>query len=187
MLRRYFLMLAGAAPLLAACSPTPYANPLSREVRAALRFRRIEVDTGGAAFESARAADYATRLGPELQAQLRQEFSDRIDPAGVTLAVEVQRLNVTSATGTAFGRDQSRLSGAARVLDREGRLLASYPVTVIAGTARGTTVGALASAAVTTAEGFYRTLVADFARTTRTEILGADRLGARLARQVGGG
>ena len=187
MQRRFFLTGAlVVAPLLAACAPTPYANPLGREARAALRFSEVEVTTSGAAFESARAADYASRLGPELRAELRREFSDRLDPGGVRLAIEVQRVNVAGSTGTAFGRDQSRLSGAARVIDREGRLLASYPIAVVAGEARETRLGALAAASVTSADRFYRALLSDFATTTRTEILGADLPGARLLRQVRG-
>lgn len=188
MKRRVFLSGALAAGTLsAACAPTPYANPLGREARAALRFARIEVNTAGTAYESARAADYASGLGPQLQARLRRAFSDRLDPGGVTLAVEIQRLNVAGATGTAFGRDQSRMSGAARVLDREGTLLASYPITVIAGQARSSTVGALASAAVTTADGYYRALLDEFAQNTRIEILGSESFGARTVRQLTGG
>lgn len=188
MTRRFVVLGALAAlPVLAGCAPAPYANPLSREVRAGLRFSDITVSTSGAAFESARAGDYASRLGPELQAQLRRAFSDRLDQDGVTLAVEIQRLNVAGSAGTAFGRDQSRMTGSARVLDREGRLMASYPVTVIAGEARETRLGALAAAAVTSADRYYRTLVADFARTTRSQILGADLPGARLVRQATGG
>lgn len=186
-LHRRGLLLGALAALPLACAPTTRVNPLPREVRAGLRFAQVTVSTDGAAFESSRAADFASRLGPELQAQLRREFSDRLDPSGMTLAVEVQRLNLAGGTGTAFGRDRSRLAGAVRILDRDGRLMASYPVAVSAGEARETTLGALASAAVTSAEGFYRTLIGDFARTTRVEVLGADLPGARLIRQVTAG
>ena len=183
--RRGLLLGALAAlPLAVACAPTTRVNPLPREVRAGLRLAQVSVSTQGAAFESSRAADFASRLGPELQAQLRREFSDRLDPAGMTLAVEVQRFNLAGGTGTAFGRDQSRLTGSVRILERDGRLMASYPVAVIAGEARETRLGALASAAVTTAERFYRTLLSDFSRTTRVEVLGTDLVGARLIRQV---
>ncbi len=188
MQRRFFLSgaLAGL-PMLVACAPTPYTNPIGREARAALRFSEVTVSSSGAAFESARAADYASRLDPELRAALRREFADRMDPAGVPLMVEIQRLNVATGTGTAFGRDQSRLSGQVRVLDRDGRVLGSYGISVVAGEARDSRLGALAAASVSSAERFYRALVNDFAATTRTEILGTELPGARLLRRTTSG
>lgn len=188
MQRRVFLTgaLAGL-PLLAACAPTPYTNPIGREARAALRFSDIVVSTSGAAFESARAADYATRLGPELRAALRREFADRMDPAGVPMFAEIQRLNVATGTGTAFGRDQSRMSGAVRVLDLQGQVLGSYGIAVVAGAARESRLGALAAASLSSAERFYRALIDDFAATARTEILGTELPGARLLRRTTAG
>ncbi len=175
------LLLASA---LSACAPRPYTNPLSREVRKGLTIAEIDVVTTGTAFESVRAADYASRLSPELAGRLRQEFSDRLDPGGVTLSVEIARMNVAGATTTAFGRDQSRLQGTAQIRDREGNVLAVYPIHVVAGGAADTRTGALAQAAVTTADRFYRSLLDDFAKTTREQILGADLPGQRMLRRV---
>ena len=182
--RRYFLTGALAGLPLAACAPTPYSNPIGREARAALRFSDVTVSSSGAAFESARAADYASRVGPELRAALRREFADRMDPAGVPLEVEVQRLNVATGTGTAFGRDRSRLSGTVRVRDAQGRVLGSYAIAVAAGEARESRLGALAAATVSSSERFYRAMVNDFAATTRTEILGSELPGAGLLRRA---
>ncbi len=181
--RRAFMLslLAGA---VAACAPQPGSNPLGREARARLRIARIEVVTTGAAFESTRAAESASRLGPDLRATLRQEFSDRISGDGVTMSVEIARMNLAGSVGTAFGRDRSRLQGTVRLVDDAGRLLATYPVQVEAGTAAETRTGAVARATVTTAEGFYRALLRTFARETRTQILGADLPGQRILRQV---
>ena len=187
MKRRIFLLGTLAAGSLASCAPTPHANPLGREARAALRLGRIEVRTEGAAFESARARSQASQLGPDLEAELRRTFSDRLDPSGATLVVEIQQVNLAGGTRTAFGSDQSRMTGAVRLLGEDGRLRASYPVTVIAGEARETTLGALAAATVGSADRFYRTLLVDFARTTRSQMLGPDLPGARLMRQIGAG
>ena len=187
MKRRVFLITGlMAVPFVMGCTPTPYVGPLGREARATLRLARIDVAAQGTVFESSLAREYASRLGPELQANLRREFADRMDSGGMTVVVEVQRFNLARSLRTTMGRDQSRLSGTARLLERDGTLVASYPVTVIAGEARGTTVGALATAAVTTADGYYRSMLTDFARETRAAILGREGPGARLLRDLSG-
>ena len=184
--RRSLLLMCGAAAM-AACAPQPYTNPLSREMRAGLTFARVDVVTTGTAFDSALAAGYSSRLGPDLTGSLRREFADRLDPAGMTLSVEIARLNVAGSVRTAFGSDQSRLLGTARVIDRNGALLATYPIQVEAGRAAETRTAALARAAVTTADRFYRSLLDDFARATREQILGADLPGQRLLRRATSG
>ncbi len=186
MTRRGVLLSLGAVPL-AACAPRPDPNQLSREARAALRIARINVTTTGATFESARASQAAGDLGPDLQARLRQEFSDRMRPDGVEMSVEIARMNLAGSVRTAFGGDRSRLQGTVRLIDGGGRLLAVYPVEVEAGTAAETRTGALARATVTTVDGFYRALLTGFARQTRGQILGDDSAGQRLVRQVTGG
>lgn len=181
--RRTLLSLT-AAFAAAACAPMPDANPIGREARASLAIADVEVVTSGAQFESRLAADRATRLGPDLRAALRQEFADRLRPDGVRMVAEIARVNLTGSTRTAFGQDRSRLLGTVRVLDRNGALLGAYPIQIEAGTAAETRTGALARASVTTVEGFYRSLVRDFARQSREQILGADLPGQRLFRRV---
>ena len=187
MRRRSFVLAALAVvPVLAGCTPTPYASPLGREARATMRFSAIEVNAQAAVFESSLAANYASRLGPDLQANLRREFADRMDASGLTLVVDVQRFNLARSLRTAMGQDQPRLSGVARLVERDGTLVGSFPVTVVAGEARATAAGAVAVAAVTTADGFYRSLLADFARQTRGTVLGREGPGARLLRGLTG-
>lgn len=77
-----------------------------------------------------------------------REFDDRIAPGGVTVAVDVSRINVAGGTATAFGRDQSRLQGAVRVIETDGSLLASYTIIAIAGTPRETRGGAVVGAVI---------------------------------------
>ena len=180
--RNLFLMISATA--LAACAPQPYSNPLSREARAGLGFSRFDVVTTGASFDSSLATDYASRLGPDLAAALRSEYSDRVRPDGVVMNVEIARFNLAGSARTAMGRDQSQLQGNVRIIDRAGRLLATYPIQVVAGTAAETRTGALARAAVTTADGFYRGMLTSFARTSREQILGSDLPGQRLLRRV---
>lgn len=184
--RRTFILALAAGPV-AACAPRPYTNPLGREARAALAISRIEVVTTGTAFENVRAADTASRLGPDLTGALRQEFADRLRPDGVVMSVEIARMNLAGSVRTAFGRDQSLLQGTVRLLDAGGGLLATYPVQVEAGAAAETRTGALARATVTTAEGFYRSLLRDFARATREQILGGDLPGQRMLRRATSG
>lgn len=184
-LTRRGMFLSLAALSLTACAPRPSPNPLSREARAALRIARIEVTTTGATFESRRASDAAGNLGPDLQARMRQEFSDRMRPDGIEMSVEIARMNLAGSVRTAFGDDRSRLQGTVRLIDRSGRLLAIYPVEVEVGTAAETRRGAVARAAVTTVDGFYRALLSGFARQTRGQILGDDSAGQRLVRQFG--
>ena len=184
--RRSLFLMTGASAL-AACAPQPYANPLSREVRAGLMFSNFDVVTTGAGFDSNLAAGYASRLGPDLAAALRSEFSDRIRPDGVVMNVEIARFNLAGSARTALGRDQSQLQGSVRITDPAGRLLATYPIQVVAGTAAETRTGALARAAVTTADGFYRGMLTDFARASREQILGSDLPGQRLLRRVTAG
>lgn len=181
------LVLAGAAGL-AGCAPQPRANPMGRELRGSITFSEVSVTTAGAALESRRAADAATALGPELEAALRQAFSDRMAAQGTArMVVEVDRFNLAGGTRTAFGSDQSRLSGAVRVLDGQGRLLGSYAVVVTAGEAAETRLGALAGAALGSADRFRRQLAQDFARSTREQMLGRDLPGQRLVRRVTSG
>jgi hypothetical protein len=184
--RRTFILMLGAGTL-AACAPRPYTTPLGREARAALAISRIEVVTTGTSFESTLAADTGSRLGTDLTGALRQEFSDRLRPDGVVMSVEIARMNLAGSVRTAFGRDQSRMQGTVRLLDPAGTLLAAYPVQVEAGTAAETRTGALARATVSTAEGFYRSLLRDFARTTREQILGGDLPGQRMLRRATSG
>ncbi|NYS26801.1 hypothetical protein HUK65_17685 [Rhodobacteraceae bacterium 2376] len=180
--RSLFLMIGASA--LVACAPQPYSNPLSREARAGLAFSRFDVVTTGASFDSSMAANYASRLGADLAAALRSEFSDRVGADGVVMNVEIARFNLAGSTRTAMGRDQSQLQGSVRIIDRAGRLLATYPIQVVAGAAAETRTGALARAAVTTTDGFYRGLLSGFARTSREQILGSDLPGQRLLRRV---
>lgn len=183
--RTLILTLAGGA--LAACAPRPYTNPLGREARAALTISRIDVVTTGTAFESTLAANAANRLGADLTGAMRQEFADRLGPEGVVMSVEIARMNLAGSVRSAFGRDQSRMQGTVRLLDPSGALLAAYPVQVEAGAAAESRTGALARATVTTSEGFYRSLLRDFARAAREQILGADLPGQRLFRQATSG
>ena len=180
--RRRFLTVGalalGGAAGLAGCAPQPHANPMGRELRASITFSEVSVTTAGAALESRRASEAATALGPELEAALRQAFSDRMAADGMArMVVEIDRFNLAGGTRTAFGSDQSRLSGAVRVLDGEGRLLGSYAVVVTAGEAAETRLGALAGAAVGSADRFRRQLSQEFARTSRLQVLGPDRPG----------
>jgi len=145
--RRSILLMISASALTA-CAPQPYSNPLSREARAGLAFSRFDVVTTGASFDSRLASDYASRLGPDLAAALRSEFSDRIRADGVVMNVEIARFNLAGSTRTAMGRDQSQLQGSVRIIDSAGRLLATYPIQVVAGAAAETHTGALARAAV---------------------------------------
>ena len=98
--------------------------------------------------------------------------------------VEIARFNLAGSARTAMGRDQSQLQGSVRIIDPSGRLLATYPIQVVAGTAAESRTGALARAAVTTADGFYRSLLTSFARDSRAQILGSDLPGQRLLRRV---
>ena len=184
--RRAFAALV-AGGILTACAPMDDPNPIGREARARMAFSEIEVVTTGAQFESRAAAERSSQLGTDLRAALRQEFSDRLRPDGVRMVVEVSRLNLAGATRTAFGSDQSRLQGTARVLDGAGRLLGAYPVQIEAGGAAETRTGALLRAGVTSTDRFYRSLVGDFAETTREQILGRESLGQRAVRRVTGG
>lgn len=184
--RRTLILMIGAGAL-AACAPQPQSNPLGRDMRANLMFSRFDVVTTGASFESAAATGYASRLGPDLAATLRSEFSDRIRPDGVVMSVEIARFNLAGSTRTALGQDQSQLQGSARIIDPAGRLLGTYPIQVFAGTAAESRTGALARAAVTSTDQFYRSLLGDFARTSREQILLPDLPGQRFVRRVTSG
>lgn len=185
MKRRLVIALLGASALVA-CAPTPNANPISREVRQTLTFSEINVTTSGAAFDSTRASERSSSLGPDLQAWMKRELADRMSPGGATLAVDIAKLNVAGSTTTRMGRDQSQLQGSIRVLDGDGQLLGTYQINVVAGQAAETTAGALASAAVQSADGYYRSLLDAFARDAREQILGAELPGQRLLRQING-
>ncbi len=179
--RTLLALFAGVA--MTACAPLPNTNPISRDVRTALTFATIEVHTGGAAFESTRAADYSSSLAPELKALLEQEFVDRMDSGGVTMVVDIARLNVAGATTTAFGRDRSLLQGSVRVMDGD-LVLGTYAINVVFGDAAQTRAGALLGSAINSGDGYYRDLLSGFARDTREQVLGSDLPGQRLIRQL---
>jgi hypothetical protein len=181
--RRHLIAL-GLAGLLAACG-APDPNPLSRAARSELQFAGIEVTAMGAGFESGAARDYTSRIAPDLEAALKREFADRLGRGGQwRMLVEVSRLNLAGGTSTALGRDQSRLSGAVRVLDPSGALRASYTIQVLAGEAAESRTGTLVGAVANSAGGYYRELLTAFARDARTQVLGADLPGQRLARRI---
>lgn len=184
--RRFALFTLGAIGL-SACTPLPATNPLPRDVRRSLRIAQVEVETGGAAFESARAAEQAGSLARDLETALRAEFNDRMGGAGaVTMQVEISRLNIAGTTATQFGRDQSRLVGSVRLINRDGGVMASYTVQQVVGNAAQTTGGALAAAAVTRSDRYYNALVSGFALDTREQIIGPYLPGERLVRQIAG-
>ena len=181
-MNRRALLASSLALALAACAPLPHSNPLSADAARNLVLSGIEVTTTGAAFEG-RAADYSSRLAPELAATLRREFSDRLGPSGVAMVVEVARLNVAGGTSTALGRDQSTLIGTVRLID-QGTLIAAYPIQVVTGEASESLAGAVVGAAVNSAERFYRRLLTGFARDAREQILGRGLPGSRLVRNA---
>jgi hypothetical protein len=147
---------------LAACAPMPRANPLSRAQADGLAISAIEVTTTGAAFESKRAADFSARLDPDLTAALQREFAGRMSSDGALLTVDVARLNVADSGRTAFGWDQSKLIGQARLNAPDGQLLATYPIQVNAGQAAKTRTGALVSAAIGSSDKNYVKLINEF-------------------------
>ncbi|SFP88470.1 hypothetical protein [Tranquillimonas alkanivorans] len=168
--RRHFLLLSAAVPL-AACAPTPRTNPLSRSLASNLQLGSINVSTAGAAYENARAGEYATRLGPDLEAALRQELSGRLSPgAPARMEVEVSRLNLASSARTAFGSDQSALVGSVRLVSPDQGVLASYVVDARAGEAAETRAGALLDTALNLGDRYYRRLLTTFADDTEQQI-----------------
>ncbi|SDE35781.1 hypothetical protein [Limimaricola pyoseonensis] len=181
--RRSLIALAAAATLAACGTPDP--NPLSRSARAEMQLSTISVATEGTGFESGAAQRFSSRLAPDLETALAREFADRLGRGGQwQMQVDVSRLNVAGGTSTAFGRDQSRLSGAVRIIDPSGALRGSYTIQVLAGEAAEGTGGALLGAAVNSAGGYYRDLLEAFARDARMQVLGADLPGQRILRRV---
>lgn len=181
--RRFVLALLGATALVA-CAPVPNSNPIGREARKSLTFSEIRVSTSGTAFESTRAADHSSSLGPDLQAFLSRELSDRMNPGGVVMEVDIARLNVAGSTTTTFGRDKSLLQGSVRVNGLNGDRLGTYQINVVAGDAAETRTGALVGAITHTGEGYYRSLLDAFARDTREQVLGTELPGQRLIRKA---
>lgn len=168
-MHRRAVLSSALAVALGACAPMPRSNPLSRAVARDLRLSSIEVSTTGTAFESRRAAQYSSRLEPDLAATLRQEFAARIEPAA-PLRMEVARLNVADSRRTAFGGDQSALAGAVRIVDASGTAVATYAIDVRAGMAAETRTGALVGTAVNSSDRFYRRLLRGFADDARAAI-----------------
>ncbi len=153
----------------AACTPEPRTNPLSREAARSLTFSEFDVTTTGTAFESGAARDYASRLAPELEAALGQEFRSRRGD-GARMEIDIASLNVAGGRSTAFGRDQSRMTGTVRIVDSGGRVMASYQIQSLAGEAAQSRWRAVFDSATQSAEGFYRVLLRDFARSTRQQV-----------------
>ncbi|WP_422071967.1 hypothetical protein [Tranquillimonas rosea] len=170
--RRVFLLTGGAALGLAACAPMPRSNPLSRAAASNLTFSGVTVSTSGAGYENSRAAQYSSRLGPDLQGVLAQEFSSRIEGSGgARMEVDVARLNLANSARTAFGGDQSRLQGTVRLIENgSNATIASYVIDVVAGAAAETRTGALFGAAVNSSDRFYRQLLTAFADQAREQI-----------------
>ncbi|SHJ35704.1 hypothetical protein SAMN04488012_10839 [Palleronia salina] len=165
MYRRSFLALASAATL-SACVPGPRSNPLSRAEARNLRFNDITVNTGGTAYLTNAAGEYRNQLAPTLEAELRQEFSDRIGADGTAqIIVDISRLNLADSFRTATGGDQSRLTGSVRIVTG-GATVASYPLDVTAGEAAETRTGVLIGAAINSRARFFRRLTNSFAAET---------------------
>jgi hypothetical protein len=155
-----------------ACAPLPATSPLSREERRGLRLSEIVVDTDAATFLSTGAQERRNELPLDLRGVLRREFANRLGSGGWTLRAEIQRFNLAGSASTAFGQDQSELSGVLRLVDTQGRLRASIPVTVTAGVAGESLLGSAARAATASQGRFYRTLLVRFAEDARALLLG---------------
>ena len=187
-MNRRTLIVAPAAIALAACAGRT-TLPLSAEERASLRIGDVQIVSSAAVFDGAGAEERRNRLSPDLTAELRDEFADRIAAGGWTLQAEIGRLAVVGATATSFGRDRSELQGSLRLIDPTGALRASVPITVTAGASRETLGGSIVGAATTAVTGggrgrFYRSLLNDFARQGRELLLGRDLPGQRLTRRI---
>lgn len=187
MIRRTVLF-APVALAVAGCAGSP-RTALTADERRNLRVAEVRTVTTAAVFDGAGAEERRNFVGPDLSAELRDEFRDRLADQGWTLEAEIALLSVVGATATSFGRDRSALEGTLRLIDPAGTVRASAPITVTAGAARESLGGRIVGAASTAATGggrgrFYRTLLDQFARDGRTLLLGADLPGERLVRRV---
>ena len=154
---------------VAACTPEPRSNPLGREAARSLTFSEIEVTSTGTAFESTLARDYASRLAPELEAVLEQDFSHRRGD-GARMEVDIASLNVAGGRTTAYGSDQSRMSGSVRIVDNDGRVMANYRIQSLAGDAAQSRWRAIFDSVTRSSDGYYRVLLREFARSTRQQV-----------------
>jgi hypothetical protein len=179
---RRSLLVSGAALAATACAG-PTGTALTRAERRALRIASIQVQPSGGDFRNA-GTEFRNRIVFDLAEALRREFSDRIDPSGVTLIAEIAVLDVVGGTATATGRGQSQLSATLRLVEPSGALAASIPLTVTAGEARETLAGTAVGAVTGGRGSFYDDLLEAYARDARTVVLGEDLPGERLVRRA---
>lgn len=182
--RRAFILQLAAVAALAACAPLPRGSALSRAQAAALRISKVEVAVQGASFENDGAEGVRNLISGDLSRVIRDEFADRLSASGAVLQVDLSVVNVSTSTNTALGRDQSRLVGQVSVVEPSGRVLARAPIEVTAGTAAETALGSAAKALTGRRGRYYRQMLTQFARDTRTVLLGRDLPGERLIRKA---
>jgi hypothetical protein len=170
--RSVSLALAAFLVVLSACAPVNRINPLSMAVARSLLISDVVVNTDAAAFENELARDYSSQLAGDLDVDLTNAFSDRIHPSGMIMRVEISRLNVANSGTNAFGRDQSALQGTVQIVNpADSSVMANYSIDVRVGQASETRLGAVLSTAVQSSQNFYRRLVAQFVRDTKTRVL----------------
>jgi hypothetical protein len=184
-MHRRTLIATGALSALAACAG-PTGTALTRAETRALSIADVRVVTSGGAFLNG-GPDYRNRIVGDLEAALRAAFSDRLDPSGWEMRVEIGTLDVVGGTATASGRGQSELSATLRLLDRAGALRASIPLTVTAGRARETLTGTAIGAITGGRDRFYANLVEAYADDARIVLLGDDLPGEALIRRARAG
>lgn len=164
--------ILAALTLLAACASTPRTNPLTPGAVEQLTISEIEVVTGAAYYDSARARAFKPRLKADLTSRLGAEFSARLSPTGDKLVVEIAQLNVTDSRRAAFGSDRNVMNGTLRIIStRTGTVRAVYDIEVTTGEEAKTATGALIRTAIDSADKFYATMVEDFARQARSRVL----------------
>ena len=155
-----------------ACTPLNRVNPLSAGVAKTIQFSEITVKSEGASFESDYARQQITRLAGDVDAELEKVFASRKSPNGWIMEVRMVRLNVADSRRTAFGYDQTRMTGVVTLINpATSAVEAVYDIDVRIGDAAETKTGALIQTAVNSQQGFYRAAIVDFANITKTRIM----------------
>ncbi len=159
-------LLAGAALVLGACAAS---EPQPVTVAA------INVEADLTSIGNRDAVAYWQNLDSDLETAIAAEFVGRIDPAGVTVNVDVDELSLANALNAGLADEDARLSGQVEVVNADGTRAGTYNVSA---TTREAALHLPPGANVTTVPAssaeFYQAVVTAFARGTADVVTGGN-------------
>lgn len=161
--------------LLTACA----ANPLTPQQAASITFSEIRVSTENADFKNDFAKARRSRLANDLKYTLMEQFDDRLSKDGHIMSVSVGIFDMHSTGALVFGFQTNQLHATVNLINpKSGNSIATYKLFGLSKLtmdakdqcAKCSTDPHEGKDSADGGEGYYRNLVAEFAKTAKFRI-----------------